>query len=123
MPSVLGAEAITRQWRTCSGKLMLQRNACMPPRLPPITAAHCWMPSRSASRAWIAPSRIPDQRERRTVRLAACRVDAGRAGRAVTAAEIVEADDKKRLVSIGLPGPIMLSHQPGFVFGPHLPGQ
>src|SRR5574343_275194 len=48
----LGAEAMMIALRTRCGWLIVQRRACMPPRLPPITAAHWSMPRRSASRAW-----------------------------------------------------------------------
>ncbi len=47
----LGVEAITMQCATRSGYIRLQASACMPPRLPPITAAKRSMPNASATRA------------------------------------------------------------------------
>jgi hypothetical protein len=47
----LGVDATTMQWRRRSGYNRLQATACMPPRLPPITAANCVMPNASATRA------------------------------------------------------------------------
>src|SRR5450830_772624 len=111
-----GVEAITMQWRRRLGYMMDQASACMPPSEPPITQANCSMPRRSARRAWAAtqsstvttgkaaPYGLP-------VAGLACMgpVEPKQEPRLLTPMT------KKRLVSRGLPGPTILSHQPTFL--------
>ncbi len=47
-----GAVATATQCAIRCGYKVVQASACMPPRLPPITAAKRSMPNASASRAW-----------------------------------------------------------------------
>jgi len=92
---------------------MLHASACMPPRLPPITAANRVMPNSSATRAWALTQ--------------SSTVTTGNVapyGTPVAGSMLigpVEPKHEPRLftpitknlsVSSGLPGPTMLSHQP-----------
>ncbi len=110
----LGAPAITTAWRSRSGKSMAHCMACMPPRLPPTTAAHWWMPRASARRVWLFTQSFT--------------VIIGKSGpQGWPVSGLVEVGPlepwqpprlfgqttKKRLVSMGLPGPMQFSHQPG----------
>ena len=93
---------------------MAQRMACMPPRLPPTTAAQRSMPSRSARRRCVATQ----SRTRTTGKSGPqMRPVAGLTLRGpVLPAQppmLFRLTTKKREVSIGLPGPMQLSHQPG----------
>ncbi|MNE37821.1 hypothetical protein D3C80_1316910 [compost metagenome] len=93
---------------------MLHCIACMPPRLPPMTAAHCVMPMRSARRAWLwtqsstvstgksAPNGLPVSG---LVLLGPVEP--------LQPPRLFRLTTKNLLVSIGLPGPMQLSHQPG----------
>ncbi len=68
----------------------------MPPRLPPITAAHCAMPSLSARRACASTqsSTVTSGNSRPTA-LPVAGFDVTRPGRAEAAAEVVDADDEE----------------------------
>ncbi|MCY1298095.1 hypothetical protein D9M70_475650 [compost metagenome] len=86
----------------------------MPPRLPPTTAAHWAMPSRSARRAWLctqsstvitgksAPNGLP---------VAGLVLDGP--VEPLQPPRLLRLTTKNLRVSIGLPGPMQLSHQPG----------
>ncbi|MNI52737.1 hypothetical protein D3C73_1075400 [compost metagenome] len=104
---------MTTQLATRSGKVMAQLSACMPPSDPPITAAKRSMPKWSATRAWArtqsstvntgnaAPQGLPV-----AGLMLAGPVEPKHEPRLLTPIT------KKILVSTGLPGPTMLSHQP-----------
>ncbi|MNI67008.1 hypothetical protein D3C73_1226100 [compost metagenome] len=93
---------------------MVHCNACMPPRLPPITAAHCATPSESARRAWLctqsstvstgksAPNGLPVSGLRLLGPV-----------EPLQPPRLFRLTTKNLWVSIGLPGPMQLSHQPG----------
>ncbi|MNP63095.1 hypothetical protein D3C76_1584480 [compost metagenome] len=93
---------------------MVHCKACMPPRLPPTTAAHWPMPRWSARRAWLctqsstvstgnsAPKGLP----------VAGLVLLGPV-EPLQPPRLFRLTTKNLLVSIGLPGPMQLSHQPG----------
>ena len=110
------AAAMTTQCLTRSGYSRDQRMACMPPRLPPITAAQQSIPRWSASRAWL----FTQSRARRGGK-------SGPQGLPVSGLMelgpvepwqppiLLRLTTKKRLVSMGLPGPMHSSHQPGFL--------
>ena len=85
----------------------------MPPRLPPITAANCAMPSRSASRACASTqsSTVTSGKSLPQVRPVSGLVDSGPV-EPKQLPRLLTPTTKKRRVSTGLPGPIMLSHQP-----------
>ena len=111
-----GADAITSAWRTRSGKSIVHCSACIPPKLPPTTAAHCAMPKRSASSAWLFT-----QSDTVTIGKSApyCRPVSGLVlkGPVLPAQppKLFSATTKNLSVSMGLPAPIMLSHQPGYL--------
>ena len=109
-----GAAAITTALASRSGKSIDHCRACMPPRLPPTTAAQRWMPKASASCAWLFTQSLT--------------VIMGKSGphswpvsgfcepgplEPWQPPRLLGQTTKKRLVSIGLPGPMQLSHQPG----------
>ena len=87
---------------------------CMPPRLPPITAAHCSMPRASARRAWLFTQSF-------TVTMGKSAPHSEPvSGLAVLGPleplqppRLFGETMKYLLVSKGLPGPMQLSHQPG----------
>ncbi len=109
-----GAAAITIAWRMESGKSIAHCITCMPPRLAPTTTAH---------------RRIPRRRIRRScARVQSPQVTIGNSGpygRPVAGLMVFGPVEpmqlpmlfgdttKKRRVSIGLPGPMHASHQPG----------
>src|SRR5512137_332279 len=111
-----GADAIATQCARRSGYWIAHDSACMPPREPPITAAQRRMPRASASRACaltqsstvttgkLAPYGLP----------VAGLIDIGPV-EPKHEPRLLTPTTKKRLVSTGLPGPTMLSHQPTFV--------
>ena len=109
----LGAVATAMHSRRRPGWRSVQLSACMPPRLPPSTAASCAMPRRSSRRAWASTQ--------------SSTVTTGKSapqGRPVAGLVCVGPVEpkhepglftpmtKKRSVSSGLPGPTRLSHQP-----------
>ena len=94
---------------------MAHCNACIPPKLPPMTAANRWIPSVSASIAWVCTQSFT--------------VTAGKVaphgfpvvGLMATGPvlplqppRLFSETTKNLLVSMGLPGPMQASHQPGF---------
>src|SRR3970282_1477196 len=92
----LGAQAITIEWRTRSGKLNVHCRACIAPRLPPITAAKRGMPRWSASRAWVATqSSTVTTGKSAPHGFAGGGVGRRGPGRAMPAAEVVHADDEE----------------------------
>lgn len=108
-----GVLAMTTQLATRSGSVMAQLRACMPPSEPPITAAKRSMPKWSATRACActqsstvstgnaAPQGLPV-----SGLMLAGPVEPKHEPRLLTPMT------KNTLVSTGLPGPTMLSHQP-----------
>jgi hypothetical protein len=109
----LGVAATATALAIRSGKAVAHAMACIPPRLPPITAAKRSIPSRSASRAWLATQSstvTTGNRDPYGLLVRGSRdagpVDPKQLPRLFTPIT------KKRSVSTGLPGPIMLSHQP-----------
>ena len=115
----LGALATTTAWRTRSGCCSVQLKACIPPKLPPITAASWSMPNASSNKACAltqsstvttgksAPYTLPVSGW-----MCIGPVDPKQDPRLFTPIT------KKWLVSTGLPGPIMLSHQPSLLSWP-----
>ena len=108
-----GAAAMTSAWRMRSGYRIAHGSACMPPRLPPITAANC----RDAEavgqpRLRVDPVLDRDQRKVAPQGLpVAGSIDCGPV-EPKQLPRLFTPMTKKRSVSSGLPGPIMLSHQP-----------
>ena len=105
--------AITRQLATRSGKVMAQLNACMPPNDPPMTAAKRAMPKWSATRACactqsstVSTGKAAPQGLPVAGLMLAGPVEPKQEPRLLTPIT------KNTLVSTGLPGPTMLSHQP-----------
>jgi hypothetical protein len=98
---VLGRELGRRRdheaWRTRSGKVIAQRMACMPPRLPPITAAQADAEVVGQAGLGMDPVHHRDHRKIGAPGLAGGRVDRLRAGGAVAAAEVVHADDEEAI--------------------------
>ena len=83
-----------------------QASACMPPRLPPITAAHCAMPSRSASRACASTqsSTVTSGKSAPHGLPVAGLIDSGPV-EPKQLPRLLTPTTKKRSVSSGLPGP------------------
>ena len=111
----LGAAAITSACRMRCGYRIAHDSACMPPRLPPITAANCAMPSRSASRACASTqsSTVTSGKSPPQLRPVSGLIDSGPV-EPKQLPRLFTPTTKNRRVSTGLPGPIMLSHQPTF---------
>ncbi len=112
----LAALATTTAWRTRSGYCMAQLVACIPPKLPPITAANCAMPKASSNAACALTQ--------------SSTVTTGKSAphiRPVSGLSVVGPLEpkqepmlltpitKNRSVSTGLPGPTMLSHHPSLL--------
>ena len=110
----LAAEAIKTAEYSRSGKSILHCMACIPPRLPPITAANFWIPRWSARCAWLATQSL-------TTTL-------GKFGPNISPVlgsmefgpvlpwqppRLFRLRTKKLSVSMHFPGPIQASHQPG----------
>ena len=108
-----GVEAITTQCAMRSGYCVAHDIACIPPKLPPITAANCLIPKRSAKRTCA----LTQSSTVNTGKLAPY----GKFVFGLMLMGPVEPKQepklftpitKNRLVSIGLSGPTILSHQP-----------
>ena len=91
----LGALAITAAWRTRCGYCIVHDSACMPPRLPPITAASARCPVRRACAPAPDPVLDRDHRKIRTVDAAGGRVDVHRSGGSEARAQVVDADHEE----------------------------
>ena len=86
--------------RTRSGNVIPHSSTCMPPIEPPITLNHAGTPRCVAKRAWARTmSRMVTTGKRGPVLGAGRRVDRGRAGRALAAADHVRAHDE---VAVGV---------------------
>ena len=115
----LGALATTTACRTRSGNCSVQLSACMPPRLPPITAASWRMPRASSRRACAAT-------QSSTVTTGKPAPQAWPLAGFTSLGPVEPKQEprlltpmtKKRSVSTGLPGPTMLSHQPSLLSCP-----
>ena len=109
----LGAVATATQWRTRSGWRSVQASACMPPRLPPSTAASCAMPRRSIRRtcASTQSSTVTTGKSAPQTRPVAGFTCIGPV-QPKHEPGLLTPMTKKRSVSSGLPGPTRLSHQP-----------
>ncbi|MNH30592.1 hypothetical protein D3C79_908960 [compost metagenome] len=93
---------------------MVHCRACMPPRLPPTMAAHCRMPKRSARRAWLCTqSSTVSTGKSAPYGLPVAGLTLLGPVLPLQPPRLFRLTTKKRLVSIGLPGPMQLSHQPG----------
>ncbi|MCY1500563.1 hypothetical protein D9M68_346080 [compost metagenome] len=86
----------------------------MPPRLPPITAAHCWMPRTSARRAWLltqSSTVITGKSAPNGAPVAGLMLEGP--VEPLQPPRLLRLTTKNFRVSMGLPGPMQLSHQPG----------
>ena len=108
-----GVLAMTTQFATRVGQVIDQLKACMPPSDPPITAAKRSIPSLSASRAcaMTQSSTVKTGKAAPHGRFVAGLIEAGPVD-PKQEPRLLTPITKKMLVSTGLPGPTMLSHQP-----------
>ena len=84
----------------------------MPPSEPPTTRSSRSMPSASSSRHWASAwSRVETAGKVAPYGRPGPRVERGRSGRAVAAAEQIRGEDADLVVSSARPGPMSGSHQ------------